>query len=135
LTNSEGEKREFITDKKGIIKGIQLSPETGYEVLAIKDSSASEIETFTTGVIGDGKSYSETMLLAWKSAEELAEEERRRLRDYVEPGSRYHFTYKYGRKVVNENEKTWLMFIDYITQAAENREAVTVYIKSSASRV
>lgn len=135
VTDSDGEKRELVTDKTGMLKGIELSPETSYELMATKDGNISEKETFTTTTIGEGKVFTETLFLAWQSPEEIAAAERRAKRNYVEPGSRYHFTYKYGRKIINEREKKWLAFIEYIEKAAEARPQVTVYIRSSASRV
>jgi hypothetical protein len=55
--------------------------------------------------------------------------------EVIEPGSMYQFTYKYGRKVINENEKKWLAFIAYIVEKAKEKPVVTIYIKSSASKV
>jgi hypothetical protein len=135
ITDSDGEKRELVTDKAGVLKGIELSPETVYEVMAAKDGNASEKETFTTTVIGDGKVYTENLFLNYLTPAEVAAAEREAKKTFIEPGSQYHFTYKYGRKVINEKEKRWLMFIEYITKAVETRPQVTIYIKCSASRV
>ncbi len=135
VTDADGDRRELLTDKKGKLKDIELSPETAYELLAIKDGNASEIETFSTSAIGEGKVYSEILFLEWQSPEEIAEAERLYRLNNPEPGSRYHFTYKYGKRLINEQEKSWLMFIDYISEAAKNRDSVTVQLRSSASRV
>ncbi len=135
LTDDTGEKQELVTDKKGVLKNIELSPETSYEVMAEKDGHVSEKETFTTTVIGDGKLYKETLLLAYESPEEKELADKMAVKDQVPPGSRYHFTYKYGRKVINEKEKSWIAFINYIDSASKSRPLVTVYIRSNASKV
>jgi hypothetical protein len=135
INDSDGEKRELVTDKSGVLKGIELAPETGYEIMAMKDGNVSEKETFTTSAIGEGKTQSETLLLAYMTPEEVAAADRKTAKENYEPGSRYHFTYKYGRKVINEKEKRWVMFIDYIAKQVETKPIVTVKIHSSASRV
>lgn len=135
ITNSDGEKTELITDNSGILKGIELSPETKYEVIASKDQNISEIETFSTGVIGEGKKFTETLYVAYESPEELAEAERRKKANYIEPGSQYKFTYKYGVKKINEKEQKWNMFIDYIYKATVERPSINVYVRTSASKV
>lgn len=131
ITDADGEKREVVTDTKGQARKIELSPETSYQVYATIEDNVSETLSFTTSAIAEGKTYSETLVLEWVSPEELAASERGK----AEAGSQYHYTYKYGSKNINEKEKSWLLFIDYIVNAAENRPEVTVYIHSSASRV
>ncbi len=135
LSDADGEKQELITDKTGQLKNIELSPETKYELIATKDGHVSEKNTFATGVIGAGKRISQTLVLFYESPEEKERAERIRKARYVEPGSQYTFNYKYGRKVVNEKEQRWIMFIDYITKASQTRASVTVFIRSSASKV
>jgi tetratricopeptide (TPR) repeat protein len=135
LTNEDGEKTELVTDKNGMLKNIELSPETKYEIMATKDGNISEKETFTTSVIGEGKKYTEDLMLAYESDDEKLAAEKKQRKSNVIPGSHYKFTYKYGRKTINENEKSWKAFIEYIEKMASEKPVVTVYIRSSASKV
>jgi tetratricopeptide (TPR) repeat protein len=142
LRTPEGEKLEYRTNKMGVAKSIELRPETKYELFAIHGDNASETITFTTGVI-DGKRvkktlFVRTLFVQYESPAEIAAAERRareRAKYEPVPGSYYKFTYKYGRKVINEKEDKWKRFIEYITQKTTESELVTIYIRSSASRV
>jgi tetratricopeptide (TPR) repeat protein len=135
VKDADGERSEHVTDNKGVVKGIELSPDTRYEVLASLEGNVSETETFSTTSIGKGKRFAKTLLISYLTPEQVAAAEKVAAKNYVEPGSQYKFTYKYGQKVINEKEKNWLMFIDYITKKAQEKPLVTVYIRSSASRV
>ena len=48
LTDENGVKTEVTTNEKGVAKGIELSPETKYSLIAINDGSTSEPMSFTT---------------------------------------------------------------------------------------
>ncbi len=141
LTDAEGGKYETTTDAKGIAKGIELTPKTKYFVVAYKDGFISEVETFTTGAISEGKTYTKTLFVAFEdTASTLSASTKTAVSHTSEtvkvlPATDYEFYYKYGRKVINENDQTWINFIDNIVELSKQRPVVTVTIKSSASRV
>ena len=147
LTDQDGEKYETVTDKKGLVKGIELTPKTRYIVIAYKDMNISEVETFTTGPISEGKVYSKTLFVAFEDSAAIAQaaaltaastktaiSHTSEKAAKVLPASEYEFYYKYGRKVINENDQTWLNFIDNVVELSK-KKAVKVVIKSSASKV
>lgn len=141
LTDADGVKFETATDAKGVIKGIELTPKTKYFVVAYKDGFISEVETFTTGAISEGKTYTKTLYVAFEdTAATLAATTKTAVSHTSEtvkvlPATDYEFYYKYGRKVINENDQTWINFIDNIVELTKQRPVVTVTIKSSASNV
>jgi tetratricopeptide (TPR) repeat protein len=135
IKDIDGEKTEHVTDRFGRVRGIELSPDNRYELVAVRDSNISEAITFTTGAVGKGRKFAKTLLIHYQTPQEIAAAVRRAARLYMEPGSYYKFTYKYGKKVINEEEKSWKMFIDYIARKSQERPKVIVYIKASASRV
>jgi hypothetical protein len=149
LTDADGKKQELKTDAKGIVKGIQLGPNTKYLLVAYKDGSVSEVETFTTGPISISKTYTETLYIEYTDSSEIAAAKAAAVRAVttktaisrtsetvkVLQANEFEFYYKYGRKIINENDRTWINFIDYIVKLSKKREVVTITIKSSASRV
>jgi tetratricopeptide (TPR) repeat protein len=135
LTDEDGEKYEDTTDAKGLLKGIEMAPEMKYELYANKDGNVSEMVTFTTGTVAEAKRLSKTLYVLYEPVTASSGKKGRRKGEPIEPGSLYKFTYKYGRKVINEHEKSWLAFIAYIVEKSKTKPLVTVYIQSSASKV
>ncbi len=143
LTDSDGEKYETVTDKKGVVKGIELTPNTRYIVIAYKDGNISEVETFTTGAISHSKAYSENLYVNYADSAAIAALAAASTKTAVShtsetikvlPASEYEFYYKYGRKVINQDDQTWLNFIDNVVELSKTK-SVNVNIRSSASRV
>jgi hypothetical protein len=127
VTDTEsGEMFQAITDKKGVARGIELSPDSKYEIMATMATSASEKEVLKTGSIGAGQKYEKTLLLDY----ELGGNQFSNL-----PTSEFEFYYAYGRKNVDESEETWINFINTIVTLAEKKKIVKINIRSSASRV
>jgi hypothetical protein len=141
LTDADGQKYESTTDDKGIAKGIELTPKTKYFVVAYKDGFISEVETFTTGPISEGKTYTETLYIGHEDSTTTAAVTTKTAVSHTSetvkilPATDYEFYYKYGRKVINENDQTWINFIENIIELTKKRAVVTINIKSSASRV
>lgn len=143
LTDEEGVKQELVADAKGLVKGVQLTPKTKYIVIAYKEGFISEVESFTTGAISESKTYSETLFVAWEdttlskplSATTKTAVSRTSETVKVLPASEYEFYYKYGRKVINQNDQTWINFIDNVVELSQQRPQVVITIRSSASRV
>lgn len=143
LTDADGVKYETNTDAKGIAKGIELTPKTKYFVVAYKDGFISEVETFSTGAISEGKTYTENLFVAFEdsSANATSAVATKTAVSHtsetvkVLSATDYEFYYKYGRKVINENDQTWINFIENVVDLTKKRAIVTITIKSSASRV
>lgn len=141
LTDEEGIKYETVADSKGNVKGIQLTPKTKYLVVAYKDGFISEVETFTTGAISETKTYTKNLFIAFEDSVPIAAVATKTAVSHtsetvkVLPATDYEFYYKYGRKVINENDQTWINFIDNIVELSQKRQVVIINIKSSASRV
>ena len=138
LIDADGEKYEGITNSKGVLKGIELSPEMKYELYANKDGHVSEKETFTTGTIAEGKRISKTLFLTYDenpiilpSGVTLNSEE------CGDPGS-YERYFTYNKRDVEIEEACWGYFIDQVVEKASKlgkKKRLTISIDGSASRV
>lgn len=141
LTDADGIKYDAVTDEKGIAKGIELTPKTKYFVVAYKDGFISEVETFTTGPISEAKTYTQNLFVAFEDSVPVVAAATKTAVSHtsetvkVLPATDYEFYYKYGRKVINQNDQTWINFIDNVVDLSKKRPVVVVTIKSSASRV
>lgn len=141
LTDADGVKYETTTDTKGLVKGIELTPKTKYFVVAYKDGFISEVETFSTGAISEGKTYTQNLFVAFEDSVPVAAVATKTAISHtsetvkVLPATDYEFYYKYGRKVINESDQTWINFIDNIVDLTKSRPVVVITLKSSASRV
>lgn len=126
LTDAEGQKYEAVTDSKGMVKNIELSPETKYELMGSKDGTISDKETFTTTTVADAKHVAKTLFIAYEANGT----------DNVSlPASDYEFYHKYNHNVINESEPIWINFIDNIVELSKKKKTVRVNIKASASKV
>lgn len=144
LTDADGVKYETVTDAKGIEKGIELTPKTKYFVVAYKDGFISEVETFSTGAISEGKTISKTLFVAFEDSIPVVTMASVATKTAIShtsetvkvlPATDYEFYYKYGRKVINENDQTWINFIDNIIDLTTKKPLVVITLRSSASRV
>lgn len=144
ITDEEGAKQEVVADAKGIAKGIELTPKTKYIIIAYKDGFISEAESFTTGAISESKVYKENLFIAFddssSSATTVAASTKTAISRTSEtvkvlPATDYEFYYKYGRKVINQDDQTWINFIDNVVELSKQRPHVVITIRSSASRV
>jgi hypothetical protein len=126
LTDADGQKYEAVTDSKGMVKSIELSPDMKYELMGNKDGTISEKETFTTGTVAEAKHVSKTLFIAY----ETSGSDNVRL-----PSSDYEFFYKYNHNVINESEAIWINFIDNIAELSKKKKTVRITIKASASKV
>lgn len=135
LTDADGEKVEAMTNSKGIIKGIELSPETKYELIATKDGHASEKEVFTTGVVTEGKKTTKTLFIEYLE-KPLTVSETRTV-DASECGDEgtYAKYFSYNKRDVELEEACLGNFVNYVVDLAGKKKRVTVTINGSASRV
>lgn len=144
LTDEDnGEKIESVTDSKGNLKGIELSPDTKYSVMANKEGTISEKEYFTTGSVAEGKRLSKTLFVAYEAHDAVAGNVNVDKNGNpiigedgdVLPTTQYEFYYKYNHNVIDETETTWVNFINTVATLSTKKKVVTISIKSSASRV
>jgi hypothetical protein len=128
LTDADGNKTELTTNAKGQVKGIELSPNTKYEVQATKDQMASEKLSFSTEGTKGAVRFNKSLVL---EGEHVANQSGNN--GAAGGPSEYEFHFKYNAKQT-EDDPTWTGFIDNVV-ALSQKKTVTVNIKASASRV
>jgi len=136
LTDADGEKFESITDSKGVLKGVALSPETKYELYGIKEGNISEKETFTTGTVAEGKKISKTLYLTYEANPIVLKTGRVIDGDEEcgDPGT-YVKYFTYNKRDVEVEAACLDRLVNDIVDRASKKKRVTVYIQGSASRV
>lgn len=150
LTDEDGEKRELVTDQKGMLKGIVLVEDMKYELMAHKESAASEAETFTTPSAKQPKRYVKTLYVAFEStvvpvAKEPGKQGTSKTQGTTSTSPRtdtnadatdwqYEFYFRYAHKIINQQDDQFTGFINRIVELSKNGE-VTVTIKGGASKV
>ncbi len=140
LTDEDfGEKFEAFTDSKGILKGMELSPETKYSVYGNKDGSVSEKEYFTTGTIAEGKRTSKTLFIAVdeSATNTLVTKSGKVINSDDECGAAgtYIRYFTYNKREVEIEEACVGNFIGQVVELASKKKVVYINIKASASRV
>jgi hypothetical protein len=150
LTDADGEKTEATTDSKGILKGVELSPETKYELMATKEGHASEKETFTTGTVAEGKKVSKTLYITYdETAVVSATTGKSYGTDECGELGEYERYFTYNKLDMDAEEACWDRFINQIVEKSatvsgktkgkgkkrKRLSVVTISISGSASRV
>jgi hypothetical protein len=123
LIDADGEYYDVTTNDKGEISGIELSPDTKYEVLATSENgSTSKRQMFSTEGVKE-KKFSKTLYLD-QGGEDVA----------AEASSEFNTTYKYN---VDDLETEDGAFKGFVTQLVERSKAgpVRVKILTGASKV
>lgn len=136
LTDQDGEKIETMSDSRGRINPIELFPESSYTLMAYKDASVSEIETFTTGVLADAKNIAITLNLSYD--ENVIVTKSGKTYDVDDCGKIGTYTryFTYNQRDIEIDEACWNRFIDYVAERASKRKSpLTITIQGSASRV
>lgn len=121
LTDADGNKTTVNTDEKGMVKGVELSPETKYTVVANNEGNVSESESVSTVGVKGVKRFVKTLLIG--SEKNIASI----------PATDYEFYFKYNKNV-NDDADIWLAFIDKVIELSKQKQVV-VTIHSSASTV
>lgn len=134
-----GDKTEAFTDSKGMLKSVELSPETKYSIMANKDSHVSEKEVFSTGTIAEGKRISKTLLISIQelptntlvttSGKIIDSDE-----ECGKPGTYIRY-FSYNKRDVEIDDACAGSFVQYVVDLAAKKKRVTVNIKASASFV
>jgi len=127
LNGNDGSHYEGITDSKGRLKGVELSQDVNYEVMAEKDGMTSEKTLFTTMNVKAAKTYNKPLVL------ENAGETEGPSACGTPLNYEYHFAY--NATEINESaDPAWASFIDGIVTMTKNCAPV-VKVLSSASTV
>ncbi|MBL7922401.1 MAG: PD40 domain-containing protein [Bacteroidia bacterium] len=135
LTDADGGKTDAITDEKGIARGIALTPDTKYKLIAISESVTSEETSFTTPA-KSAKAISKTLLIGQPVIANSNNNNNSTSTDVPSdlPSSEYEFYFTYNKKKINDADAIWTNFIDKVAELSKQK-TVTVKINSSASRV
>jgi tetratricopeptide (TPR) repeat protein len=132
LTDADGGKYNATTDAKGMVKGIELIPDTKYTLTAINESSTSEPITFTSSNEKTKKHITKTVLIGQEAIASNDNNTATASSDL--PASEYEFYFTYNKKKINDTDPVWNTFIDKIVELSKQK-TVKVTINSSASRV
>ncbi|MCC6371704.1 MAG: PD40 domain-containing protein [Bacteroidia bacterium] len=147
LTDADGTKTEVVTDSKGVIKGIELFPDTKYELYGIKDGHASEKEIFTTGSIAEAKRISKTLYITYDESAVVGINGNTFGNEECGELGTYRKYFAYNKRDVEADVACWDRFINQIVEVAQKapassgkkkkkkRAGVTIIIEGSASRV
>jgi hypothetical protein len=130
MVDEDGEKRELATDADGSLKGIELMPETKYELLAHKDGFVSEKESIVTGKIHEATKYSKSFFIDHKDPALDAFGSG----NYT-PGSYFEFHFNYGNRIIDESDPAWPKFAEFIKEKVKQKGSANIIIKASASNV
>jgi hypothetical protein len=136
ITNKDGFKYNATTDDKGAVKGIELSTNTKYELIAIDGAATSEPMSFTTPANKSKKQIIKTIFIAPTAApanNNLANNNSS-VQSSNLPATEFEFYFTYNKKKINDSDPVWSAFIDKIVELSKQKE-VKVNITSSASRV
>lgn len=135
LADADGEKIEVMTNSKGVVKNIELSPEMKYEVVANKEGSVSEKETFVTGKITDAKKITKTLFINYDETAVVSPSTGIAYGD-AECGEIGTLTryFSYNKRDVDAEEACWARFIDHIIEKT-GKKRVTITVEGSASHV
>lgn len=121
LTDADGNKVDANTDEKGMVKGMELSADSKYELIAHNEGSASEPIAFSTAG-SKSKHISKTLFIGGETS----------VVSNLTP-SQYEFFFKYNAEQ-NDDDAVWVAFIDNVVELSK-KKTVQVKIYASASRV
>jgi hypothetical protein len=141
LIDADGEYYDVITNEKGEIKGIQLSPDTKYELSAMNEDGTivSEKEQFSTEGVSK-KVFTKTLFLNIESPA-VADEPTPTMQgngkgknNVAAVDGAFEIYYKYNRNSIDEEGAEWTGFIDKVVEASKNA-SVKIAISACASKV
>jgi len=131
LTDADGNKHDATTNEKGMVKGMELSPDTKYDLVATNDGVVSDKLSFSTSGI-KGKKLSKTILIGVEKI--VSNNNDGGTANPNITSSEYEFFFKYNRNQ-NDEDATWTAFVDNIVALTAKKKTVRISIKASASRV
>ncbi len=134
LTDADGNKKDVTTDDKGMVKGIELSADTKYELVAANEGNVSEKTSFNTDGIKGGKTIAKTLLVGGAPVVVTNNTNNNTSNTPANTSpADYEFFFKYNIHQSDENPE-WIAFIDNIVEKSKKR-SVSISVKGSASRV
>lgn len=136
ITDPHGFKFDATTDDKGFAKGIELSADTKYQLIAVIDNSVSEPMSFTTPSSKTKNALTKTILIRQETVKNNTVVKNNNTTNVSSnlPATEYEFYFTYHKKKTDDTEASWISFIDKITELSKQK-TVTVTINSSASTV
>ncbi len=127
LVDADGEYYDVTTNEKGEIKGIELSPETKYEITATSNQgTVSRKQSFSTEGVKGKKTFSKTLY--------LDQEESASTTEGNAMASQFETTYKYNVDVFETESDSWKGFINQLVEKSK-AGSVSVAISTGASKV
>ena len=135
LVDADGEYYDVTTNEKGEISGIELSPNTRYEITAIgSDGSVSKKQAFSTiGV--KHKNFTKTLYIDQPDTDENKSGPTTTSVDMGgDLAEEFEIYYKYNRNKVEDMNEKWSNFIQKIADATQIG-LIKVNIRASASKV
>lgn len=128
LTGNDGSKYEGTTDDKGRIKGIELTNDVNYDLMAQSGDNSSDKALFTTMNVKANKTYDKTIYVTAGKSGNTA--------DATACGTpvEYEYHFEYNKNTADENEQSWTSFIDGLSAMTKSCSP-HVKILSSASQV
>jgi hypothetical protein len=136
LVDADGEFYDVTTNEKGEIQGIELSPDTKYELTATNsEGKVSKKQTLSTVGVKN-KKFEKTLYIDMPDS-------RPAVSSSPEPEATtadgdlavdYEIHYKYNRNTIDDNDARWNSFVEKLVELS-NAGTVRVNISASASKV
>lgn len=138
LIDADGEYYDVTTNEKGEIKGIELSPDTRYELSAISEDGSiiSDKQQFSTEGVKGRKNFNKTLYLNLEPGTTDTEEPTPVMEGGNASGTSFDFEiyYKYNRNIPENEDAIWISFIDKVSNLSKT-QVVKIGINASASKV
>ena len=132
LVDADGEFYDVTTNERGKITGIELSPNTKYEVSGVSaNGNASNKQMFSTGSANKLKKITKTLYI---DQPDDAPEESTKTTGNVDLAVNYEIFYKYNRNQIDQEDEAWINFINNVVESSKTK-VVRIAINSSASKV
>jgi hypothetical protein len=132
LVDADGEYYDVTTNEKGEITGIELSPNTKYEVSGVSSNgSASTRQVFSTGNATKLKKITKTLYI---DQPDDVPEESTKTTSNADLAVNYEIFYKYNRNQIDQEDDVWINFINNVVESSKTK-IVRIVINSSASKV
>ncbi len=136
LVDADGEYYDVTTNEKGEIQGIELSPDTKYELVATTEEGKTSKKQSISTIGVKKKSFTKTLYIDMpdsRPATSSAPEEGATGAD-GELAFDFEIYYKYNRNKVEDTDAKWMSFIERVAEQS-NSGKVKINIRASASKV
>lgn len=136
ISGNDGSKTEVQTDAKGMAKDISLEAGVNYDLIAIKDDASSDKTYLSTANTNVNKVYTKTLYIKPAPVANTSNTNtgtNTTVKEKLGPAKYEHY-FEYTKNQIDENEQTWIDFIDRIV-ALSQKKVVNIHIIASASKV